>query len=83
MTANEWLEKFNECDILVSDLMRDYAAYVAEIKAKDVACKFIDDISEEWHRDADGWKNVMNAKVPESLRLTAEQLFEKWKEAQK
>jgi hypothetical protein len=83
MTAEEWLEKFNECDILVSDLMRDYATYVAEIKAKDVACKFIDDISEEWHRDADGWKNIMNAKVPESLRITAEQLYERWKEAQK
>jgi hypothetical protein len=89
MSAEEYLDnnvlmigkRFTRDD--VEKFMELYAGYVAEIRQKDVACRFLEEISEEWHRDADGWKNVMNAKVPESLRLTTHQLFERWKEAQK
>jgi hypothetical protein len=82
MTAAEWYRiKLTEDPFAGPiELMERYATYVAETVQKDVACRFLEEISEEWHRDADGWKNVMNAKVPETLRLTTEQLFERWKE---
>jgi len=72
-------------ELLHSDADIDFRAGLsfAEKKLTSLMFDFVEWVSLEGFIMQDGWKNVMNAKIPESQRFSTKQLFEQFLAKQK